>query len=114
MVTLSPGMVDGVIKSGYPSDRVHIIPNSCDTDFFQVPHSEGKKFLNSYPELQNGPLVLYAGTLGLVNGVGYLVDIANAMLQIEPAVRFLIIGDGKERNQIRRKAANAEVLGKNL
>jgi glycosyltransferase involved in cell wall biosynthesis len=114
VVALSPGMADGVIKSGYPSGRVHIIPNSCDTDLFQVPQSEVQEFLNSHPKLQDSPLVLYAGTLGLVNGVGYLVEIANAMLQIDPAVRFLIVGDGKEQDQIRRKAASAGVLGKNL
>jgi len=114
VVALSPGMADGVIKSGYSPDKVHVIPNSCDVDFFQVPEGKGKEFLNSYPELQGGPLVLYAGTLGLINGVGYFVDIANAMLPIDPAVRFLIVGDGKEQDQIREKAANAGVLKKNL
>jgi glycosyltransferase involved in cell wall biosynthesis len=114
VIALSPGMAEGVIKSGYPPDMVHIIPNSCDTNLFQVPQSEGQEFLNSHPKLQDGPLVLYAGTLGLINGVGYFVDIANAMLQIDPAVRFLIVGDGKEQDQIRRKAASAGLLGKNL
>jgi glycosyltransferase involved in cell wall biosynthesis len=114
VVALSPGMADGVIKSGYPSSRVHIIPNSCDTDIFQVSQSEGQKFLNSHPKLQDGPLVLYAGTFGLINGVGYLVDIASAMLQIDTAVCFLIVGDGNEQNQIREKAVKAGVLGKNL
>lgn len=114
VVALSPGMAKGVIKSGNPPDRVHVIPNSCDIDLFQVPESEGVKFLNDYPELQGGPIVLYAGALGLINGVGYLVDIASAMLQIDPAIRFLIVGDGREQNQIREKAAKATVLGKNL
>jgi len=114
VVALSPGMADGVIKSGYSPDKVHVIPNSCDTDLFQVPQSEGQEFLNSHPKLQDGPLVLYAGTLGLINGVGYFVDIANAMLQIDHVVHFLIVGDGKEQDQIRGKAANAGVLRKNL
>jgi glycosyltransferase involved in cell wall biosynthesis len=114
VVALSPGMADGVIKSGYPPGGVHVIPNSCDIDFFQVSENKGQNFLNNHPELQGGPLVLYAGTLGLINGVGYFVDIASAMLQIDPAVRFLIVGDGKEQDQIRRKAASVGVLGKNL
>ncbi len=114
VVALSPGMAKGVIRSGYPRNRVHAIPNSCDIDFFQVPLSEGQKFLDSHPELQGGPLVLYAGTLGLVNGVGYLVEIASVILQIDPAIRFLIVGDGKEQYQIREKALIAGVLSKNL
>ncbi len=114
VVALSPGMADGVIKSGYSPDKVHLIPNSCDIDLFQVPQSEGQRFLNSHPELQGGPLILYAGTLGLINGVGYIVAIASAMLQINPAVRFLIVGDGKEQDEIREKAGNVGVLEKNL
>ena len=52
VIALSPGMAKGVIKSGYPPDKVHIIPNSCDTDLFQVPESEGKKFLNGPPGIE--------------------------------------------------------------
>jgi len=114
VVALSPGMKKGIVKSGYPSEKIHIIPNGCDTDLFQVPESEEKNFLNAHPELQDGPLILYAGTLGLINGVGYLVDIASAMLRIDTDVRFLIVGDGKEQGQIRKKAANAGILEKNL
>jgi glycosyltransferase involved in cell wall biosynthesis len=114
VIALSPGMAKGVIKSDFPPDKVHIIPNSCDTDLFQVPQSEGQKVFNSHPELQGGPLILYAGTLGLINGVGYLVEIAHAMLHINPAARFLIVGEGKEQDQIRQKAANAGVFESNL
>ena len=114
VVALSSGMKKGVVKFGYPSEKVHVIPNSCDIDFFQVPQNEGRDFLKNHPELQSGPIVLYAGTLGLINGVGYLVDVASAMLKIDPAVRFLIVGDGKEQKKIREKAANAGVLEKNL
>jgi glycosyltransferase involved in cell wall biosynthesis len=114
VVALSPGMAEGVIKTGYPRNRVYVIPNTCDIDSFQVPESEGNKFLNLHPELKDGPLVLYAGTLGYINGVGYLVEIANAMLRINPSIRFLIVGDGKEEPQIREKAAINGVFGKNL
>ena len=39
LVALPPGMADGVIKSGYPPDMLHVIPNSCDIDLF--PFDEG-------------------------------------------------------------------------
>ena len=114
IVALSSGMAGGVIKSGYSSHKVHVIPNSCNTGFFQVPEERGKEFFKTHSGLQGGSLVLYAGTLGHINGIGYLVDIAGAMLKIDPAVRFLIVGDGKEQNKIREKAVNAGVLKKNL
>ena len=30
VIALSPGMKDGVVKTGYPAERVHVVPNSCD------------------------------------------------------------------------------------
>ena len=114
VVALSIGMKKGIVKSGYPPEKIAVIPNSCDINFFRGSQNEGQAFLDTHSELQGGPLVLYAGTLGLINGVGYLVDIACAMLLIDPAVRFLIVGDGKEQTQIEEKAAIAGVLEKNL
>jgi len=34
VIALPPGMAKAVIKSDYPPDKVHIIPNNCDTDLF--------------------------------------------------------------------------------
>ena len=114
VVALSPGMAKGVIESGYPSDKVHFIPNGCDIKLFQIPCIKGHEFLNFHPELKGGPLVVYAGALGLINGVGYFVDIASSMLKINSSIRFLIVGDGKEEKRIREKAIKSKVLGKNL
>lgn len=114
IVALSPGMKEGVVKTGYPEERVVVIPNSCDVQLFNVPESFGKKFLMEHPYLQGGPLVTYAGTLGKINGVSYLVEIAERMLKIDPNVRFLIVGDGQERELVRKKAVESGVLEKNL
>ena len=34
--TLSSGMKEDVLKTGFPSSRVSVIPNSCDIDMFRV------------------------------------------------------------------------------
>jgi glycosyltransferase involved in cell wall biosynthesis len=114
VVALSPGMAEGVVRAGYPADQVTIVPNSCDLTLFE-PHEEAREeFLRSHPHLRGAPLVVYAGTLGPINGVGYLVDVARAMWKIAPEVRFLIAGDGKEAELVRRKASDAGVLDRNL
>jgi glycosyltransferase involved in cell wall biosynthesis len=114
VVALSPGMVAGITNTGYPADKVHFIPNSCDIDFFQAPINMKDIFFNKYPQLQEGPLVVYAGTLGIINGVSYLVEIASAMLNTNPTIRFLIVGDGKEEDKIKKMAIARGVLYKNL
>jgi glycosyltransferase involved in cell wall biosynthesis len=59
-------------------------------------------------------LVTYAGTLGKVNGVGYLVDIAADMLKSDPSVRFFIAGLGQEWECVRERARAAGVWERNL
>lgn len=114
IVALSPGMAAGVEATGYPVEKISVIPNGADVDLFRVNKELGDAFLAEHPNLSGGPLVVYAGTLGVINGVGYLVDIAALMKNINPTVRFLIVGDGKESVEIEQKASDLNVLGENL
>ncbi len=114
VVALSPGMAAGVEKTGYPPDKISIIPNGADVKLFQVDQGAEDNFLAEHPYLTTGPLVIYAGTLGVINGVQYLVDIAVKMQRIDPTVRFLIVGDGKEYASIKQKASDTGVLNENL
>ena len=113
VVALSPGMRDGVVATGYPRSRVAVIPNSCDVHAFDDP-TIGRAFRARRPWLGERPLVLYAGALGRANGVHVLVDIAAALRQTSPDVRFLIIGDGYDRDTVRAKAHAANVLDATL
>jgi glycosyltransferase involved in cell wall biosynthesis len=63
-----------------------------------------------HPWLQLRKLVLFGGTLGRANGVGYLGQLAAAMKVLDPDVRFVVIGDGAERTRIAAEAQEAGVL----
>ena len=114
VIALSPGMRDGVVKTGYPAERVHVIPNSSDVDRFRGEGVNGERFLDRHPHLQGEKIVLYAGTLGRINGVGYLVELADAARSMNPALHFVIVGSGMEEDKVRSMAEQAGVLGENL
>ena len=114
VVALSPGMRDGVIASGYPSERVTVVPNSCDFDVFGLPPEAGQAIRGSVPWLGDRPLVVYAGALGKVNGVSYIVRLAHQMAGLLPDARFAIIGDGREEAMVRDLARQTRVLGATL
>ena len=113
VVALSPGMADGVARTGYARERISVVPNACDLSLGDGP-ADSERFLAEHPYLRGGPVVTYAGTLGLANGVGYLVEVAAATLALDPAVRFLIAGDGRERERVTDQAHQLDVLGRNL
>ncbi len=114
IVALSPGMRDGIVATGYPPKSVTIIPNSCDFDLFAVDPEVGRSFRREHAWLQDRPLVVYAGTLGPINGVEYLVRLAAAVRAYQPEVRFLIVGMGKQYREVESLAARLGVLNTSL
>ncbi|HOT90409.1 MAG TPA: glycosyltransferase family 4 protein [Anaerolineae bacterium] len=114
IVALSPGMAEGVMRRGIPASRVTVIPNSCDVAMFDVPQDRGKTIRQKLGLASEQPLIVYTGTFGLINGVGYLVRVAAVMRTIAPDVRFLLVGSGAELEKVTQQAHDLGVLGKNL
>ena len=110
IIALSPGMRDGVVTSGFPADRVDVIPNSADLELFCV-HPATSRLNGTLP---SGPIVLYAGTLGRINGVSYLAQIARESDDNGARIQFVVVGDGHETGAVRELAAQLGVLGRNF
>lgn len=114
IVALSPGMKDGVVRTGFPKERVAVIPNGCDEWDEHAYKQLGLTFRAERDWLGSGPLLIYAGTFGKVNNVGYLVDIAVELEKSGSSVQILCVGDGAEKTAIIDKAARKSVLDVNI
>lgn len=113
VVALSPGMAEGVARTGYAPARITVIPNAADLDFFRRDPERGRDWRLRHGIGVDRTLIAYFGTLGRVNGVGYLAEVA-AQLRDDPHIAFLIAGDGLEREKIEALAREWGVLGHNL
>jgi len=114
LVGCSPGMCDGIIRRGISADRVHNIPNCCDLSLFKPNGEAGKEFRDRFEWLKNRPLVVYAGTFGVINGVSYLARLAKETIKSNPSVRFLAVGYGYDEGAIREEAQHLGVLNENF
>jgi len=114
VVALSPDMKAGIVDAGCAPERVSVIPNSCDFPVFDIGPAPGQVLRRQHAWLEDRPLVVYAGTLGRVNGTAYLARVAAAAAPIDPEVRFVVIGDGKERDAVRRTAEELGVADRNF
>lgn len=112
VVALAPGMRDDIIAKGVPAGKVVVIPNGCDTGLFRGGARADVR--SAHPWLGARKLVLYAGAIGRINGLAYLVDLARETMRIDPAVRFAVFGAGAERERVRAFARREGVLGENL
>jgi len=107
-------MKAGILKRGIQPEDITVIPNAADMDIFDVPASAGLPIRKRLQMTSDQPLIVYTGTFGFANNVGYLVEIATAMRTIAPEVRFLLIGTGKEFEQVRARARVLNLLDQSV
>ena len=114
VIALSPGMKEGVLKTGYPANQVAVIPNGSDNLEF-IHHDEAAmKFRADRAWLGDKPLLLYAGTFGKVNGVDYIVKVAKELKKLNSNIRILLVGDGAEKAKVIAEAKDAGVFEENV
>lgn len=102
---LSPGMRDEILRTGLVRpDQVEVIPNSCDLDAFH-PDIDGAP-LRQRMALQGKLVLTYLGTIGVAHGLECLLDAAKLLRGTASAgnVEFLIVGDGKAKQSLVRRA----------
>jgi glycosyltransferase involved in cell wall biosynthesis len=105
---ISPGFRENLVGKGIPRQKVHVIPDWVDTDTYypKPPDAEWARELGLAGRFN----VLYAGTVGLSQGLESALDAA-AMLADLPQVQFVFSGGlGVARDQLR---ATAEQRGLN-
>lgn len=110
IVALAPGMAQQITKKGYPSERIAVIPNGADIEVFQ--EYSGTNLAEEYPWIKGAQLIVYVGTVGVVNGVDYIPRLAAEIMRIDPSssIRFAIIGDGRCMPEVRAAAEKLGVL----
>jgi glycosyltransferase involved in cell wall biosynthesis len=86
------------IEQKISGKEIHVIPNMADTDFYK-PESKRPE-LEAKFTVQNKFVISYIGTIGLANGLEYLVNCAEASQQTKLPVHFLICGEGAELDKL--------------
>ena len=114
VVALSPGMKEGIVRTGVSPEKVSVIPNACDNNLFRVSDKVGLAFRERHTYLKDRPLVIYAGAFGMINGLDYLVHLAQCVRSQDERIAFLLIGAGKQKESLHRLARDLGVLNNTL
>jgi len=103
------GQTQGIvqnIKSRFPDKKVHWLPNGVDESIFRF-----KKQDNVRQQLQLAQddfLIMYAGIIGLAQGLDVILDAAK-LLPAESKIVYLLLGDGPEKSRLMQRVNDENI-----
>jgi glycosyltransferase involved in cell wall biosynthesis len=114
IVPLSDGMKNSIVsRHPHTQTKCFVIPNISEIERFQysivpfkLPIDEGI--------YKHAKIVLYAGTIGFVNGIDYLVRLAEGIHKIDENIHFWIFGRGTHKEKSIELASKLGILNRNI
>lgn len=108
IIALSNDMAKQIIhRYNLDAAKVFVLPNFSYSNYFQYNNSDlmtlRKRFLQNFEH----KIIIYPGTFGHVNGVDYIVSLAEELRQTK--YFFLAIGSGKEMKKIHDLVTNKKL-----
>jgi glycosyltransferase involved in cell wall biosynthesis len=100
LVALTAGIRKGIIQKGGAAGKVVLVPNGMDDWMVEV---QPRPIADFPLDTERLFVCTYVGALGRWNGLETILDAAKILEGSR--VRFLIVGDGDHRDELRRKAA---------
>jgi glycosyltransferase involved in cell wall biosynthesis len=100
VVVNSPGFIEHVKKRG--AKDVRLVENGVDPTMFVTP--TGGKIFRQQHGLADGCVILYAGAHGISNDLEVVLEAAN-LTRHEPTLKFVFVGDGKEKPRLLQRTA---------
>jgi glycosyltransferase involved in cell wall biosynthesis len=102
VVAVTRSFVDNLEARDIPRGKLHFIPNGVDPSAWVSGDREASR-----ERLRLDPdnfLVSYIGTVGMAHGIGTVLEAAARAKGELPGARFLVAGDGAEREALEGKA----------
>jgi colanic acid biosynthesis glycosyl transferase WcaI len=106
ITVISPGFKNNLLAKGVESKKIHLIYNWVDTEFIKPLPPESS--LRASKNWGNDFIVLYAGNIGLSQGLNDLLLLAKAD-DLPGDVRFVIVGEGPGRKMLENDAKQLKV-----
>ena len=101
IVSVTESFKTEIIKRGINPNKIKVIRSGANHDIFQ-PQAKNQDIINNLG--LNGKRVLgYIGTHGMAHKLDFILDCAKELNQFDNSFHFMLIGDGAEKNNLRKK-----------
>jgi glycosyltransferase involved in cell wall biosynthesis len=102
VVCVSEAFVRNLVSRGIPAAKLSFVPNGVDTAVWTAGvRAKGRAKLDAH---ESDIIVSYIGTVGMAHDIGTVLDAARLLGRERPRLRFVIVGDGAEREALAARA----------
>jgi colanic acid biosynthesis glycosyl transferase WcaI len=102
LVTATPGIRNELVKRGLTEDHISVIYNWCDEENMK-PMERDETLVVQYG-LSGNFIVMFAGNMGLLQGLETVLKAAELILQTHTKIKFVFVGGGVERERLKKTA----------
>jgi glycosyltransferase involved in cell wall biosynthesis len=98
---LVTGQTQGICKNineRFPSVKTFWLPNGVDVSYYN-PETVNGNWRNENGFLDSDILFLYAGIIGLAQGLEIILNVAERV-KMNPSIKFIFVGSGPEKNKL--------------
>jgi glycosyltransferase involved in cell wall biosynthesis len=96
IVALSPGIKEGIARTGIGPERITVIANGSDLDLFR-PDLNGSNWRDRFG-LGDRFAAIYFGAMGQANGLEYILEAARILAERGAnSIALVLVGDGGKR-----------------
>lgn len=106
IIVICDSMKDRLVSKGVPAEKISVVYNWIDTDATHPVPRQDNPLFEELGLSRDLFYVTYAGNLGNSQNVSLLVDCA-AALKDQPDIRFVIFGEGSEKEKLSQQIASS-------
>ena len=99
IVVVTEGIRQRLLQRGWPAGKLALIPNGANTELFQRRPELGAQFRAEHNLPPDAFVAVYAGIHGIAQGLETALHAADR-LRNEPAVRFVLVGEGPVKAEL--------------
>ncbi len=108
IVALSPGMKEGIVRTGTADEKVTVIPNGSDLDLFR-PDIDGSAQRERLG-LGDRFAAVYFGAMGLANGLDYVIEGARILSERgKDQIVLVLHGSGGKRAKLQKMTSDLKL-----
>jgi glycosyltransferase involved in cell wall biosynthesis len=108
VIAISDAVRELLLRAGVPAGRIHVIPDAVDIEHVTAAREWPAEVMRPAAD---APLIVAVAALTREKGVDVLLDAAAQLRLTHPTARWIVLGDGPEREALEAKSKSIGVDG---